>query len=514
MTQASTTHAGQTAPARVGVRLHRSSVNRLHALLAPAPALALALALAGCASMAPPHERPVAPVAATFPDSTAMDTTGTPAADLPWRDFFADPRLQQLIAIALENNRDLRVATLNIEQARAQFDIRRADRLPTVSAGLAGSRQPKGEGGSTRLYSAGLQVTAFELDLFGRVRSLSDAALAQYFATEEARKAVQISLVGAVASTYLALQSGDELLRVTRQTLATREASYSLVKLRFDNGVSSQLDLRQAETLLESAKVTLAQLARQRALDENALVLLLGQPLPPAAAATKADVAAWITTLPDLPAGLPSEVLVRRPDVRQAEQRLIAANANIGAARAAFFPRISLTGSLGVASSQLGELFSSGLAWSFAPQLLQPIFDAGRNEATLQLSQVEREIAVAQYERAIQSAFREVADALAGRATFAEQLNAQQAQLRAEQARFTLAELRYRNGISSSLELLDAQRSLFAAQQAEVSLRTEYAQNLVTLYRVLGGGWTADDDKDPAGTGSDPLRPGTRAAPR
>ena len=381
------------------------------------------------------------------------------------------------------------MAVLNIEQARAQFDIRRADRLPTVNAGVGGSRQPSGSGNVNTLYSAGLLVTSYELDLYGRVRSLSDAALAQYLATEEARKAVQISLVASVASAHLALQADDELLRVTEQTLQTRDDSYRLTKLRFDNGASSQIDLRQSESLLAAAQVALAQARRLRALDENALTLLIGQPLP-------ADLPPGLpitasATFPELPAGVPSDVLTRRPDVRQAEQLLIASNASIGAARAAFFPRISLTGSIGTASSELDGLFKSGsFGWSFAPQLLLPIFDAGRNQANLASVQVSRQIAVAQYERAIQTAFREVADALAGRATLGQQLQAQQALVLAEQDRFRLADLRYRNGASSFLEVLDAQRSLFASQQALVQVQTQQAQNGVALYRALGGGWT------------------------
>lgn len=453
--------------------------------------LALAAALAGCTSLAPRYDRPAAPVPERFPGTAGADV-GTPAAWLEWQQFFVDTRLKRLIELALQNNRDLRVAVLNIEQARALFDVRNADRLPTLSAGISGNRQPRAEGGSTTLYSAGLLVSAYELDLFGRVRSLADSALARYFATEEARKAVQISLVATVANTWLAIQADDELLEVTRRALVTREESLRLTRLRFDNGVSSLLEVRQAETLLESARVTLAQITRQRLLDENALALLVGQSLP-ADTSPATSVAGSILGMPELPAGLPSEVLTRRPDVRQAEQQLIAAAADIGAARAAFFPRITLTGSFGLASSQLGNLFSSGLAWSFAPQLLQPIFDAGRNQANLELAQVNRRIALAQYERAIQVAFREVADALAGRATFASELRAQQAQVRAEEERFTLAELGYKGGVRSFLDVLDAQRSLFAAQQAVVTLRARYAQNLVTVYRALGGGWTPDE---------------------
>ena len=453
----------------------------------------LALALSGCSSMAPPLERPALPVAATFPGLPAGTQAAAPGATPEWQTFFGDEHLRQLITLALQNNRDLKLALLNIEQARAQFDLRRADQWPSLNAGLSGSRQPTSAGGISSSYSAGVLVTAYELDLFGRVRSLADATLAQYLATEEARKAVQISLLAAVANGYYALLGDEELLRVTRQTLVTREDSYRLIKLRFDNGASSQIDLRQAESLLESARVTLAQATRQRALDENALVLLLGQALPAGLpAALPLDAGA---SLPTLPVGLPSDVLLRRPDVRQAEQQLIAANAAIGAARAAFFPRISLTGSVGSVSSELSGLFGNGMAWSFAPQLLQPIFDAGRNQANLRTSEVGRDIALAQYERAIQSAFREVADALAGRATLGEQLRAQQAQLKAEQDRYRLAELRYRGGAASYLDALDAQRSLFAAQQAQLQVQTQYLQNGVPLYRVLGGGWTADSTR-------------------
>ena len=454
-------------------------------------AAVLALTLAACGSMAPDYQRPAAPVASAFPGASASAASATAATAIEWRQFFTDERLRQLVTLALQNNRDLRLAALNIEQARAQLDIRRADQWPTVNAGLSGSRVPTAAGGISSTYKAGLLVTAYELDLFGRIRSLSDAALAQYLATEEARKSVQISLVAAVATSYLALQGDEELLRVTRETLLTREASNRLIKLRFDQGASSQIDLRQAESLLESARVALAQATRQRALDENALVLLLGQALPAELAAGQSITAP--ATLPELAAGVPSDLLTRRPDIRQAEQQLVAANANIGAARAAFFPRITLTGSVGSASSELSGLFKAGSgAWSFAPQLLQPVFDAGRNQGNLRLAEVGRDIATAQYERAIQSAFREVADALAGRATLGEQLRAQEALVRAEQDRYRLADLRYRNGVASYLDALDAQRSLFAAQQALVQAQVGYQQNLVTLYRVLGGGWSPE----------------------
>ncbi|MGE0803689.1 MAG: efflux transporter outer membrane subunit, partial [Lautropia sp.] len=442
----------------------------------------------GCASLAPPYERPAAPVAAQF-DGGEPGGKGPVAADLEWQRFFADPRLKRLIGVALENNRDLRIAALSIEQARAQYQVRRADLLPTVNLGVSAARQPSpltGEQASS--YTAGVQITAFELDFFGRIRSLSQAALAQYLATEEARRTAQIALVAAVATTYMNLLADDELLEVTRQTLLSRDESLKLTKLKYDNGAASELDYRQAESLVYAARVSQAALTRQRALDHNALVQLLGQPMP-------ADLPAPLRVLdqelvPDLPAGVPSEVLVRRPDVRQAEQLLIAANANIGAARAAFFPRISLTASAGIASTELSGLFNDGkFAWTFLPQLLLPIFDAGRNQANLEVAQVNREIAVAQYEKAIQAAFREVSDALAGRATLIDQVRAQRLQVNAEAARLRLADLRYRNGAASYLDVLDAQRSLFAAQQAIVQAQASQVQNLVALYKVLGGGW-------------------------
>ena len=447
--------------------------------------LAVAATIGGC-SMMPAYERPQAPVAGNWPYPVAA--TGTSAFELDWQNFFADARLRQLIAMALRNNRDLRVAVLNIEQARAQYDIRSADRLPTVNAAVSGSRTPTAGGGSTRVYSAGLAVTAWEIDLFGRVASLSEAALAQYLGTEEGRKAAQISLVAAVANTWLSLVADEEQLDLTQQTLATREESLRLTRLRFENGAASELDFRQSQSLFENARVAFAQQQRQRALDLNALALLLGQPVP---VEMQTGTTTAALSLPDLPAGTPSEVLARRPDVRQAEQQLIAANANIGAARAAFFPRISLTAGVGTASSHLSDLFQGGSwGWTAAPQLVLPIFDAGRNAAGLRSANVSRDIALAQYEKAIQSAFREVADALAGRATLGQQLQAQSNVVEAESVRFRLSELRYTNGVSSYLDLLDAQRSLFAARQALIQTRLAQLQNQVLLYRALGGGWT------------------------
>ena len=448
--------------------------------------LALLVAgIAGCGSMIPEFVRPAAPVPAAFPGTgTQAVSDSTPAADLEWQRYFSDPQLQRLIDLALKNNRDLRVAVLNIEAVRAQYQLRRADQLPTLNAGLTASRAPGTGGNNVSAYSAGLSVAAYEVDLFGRVRSLTDSAAAQVLASEESRRVVQISLIASVANQYLALAADEELLDLTLRTLDTREQSLKLTQLRFDNGAASELDLRQAQTLAEAARVTLAQQRRQRELDRNALALLLGQALPewPAAPGRVSAIA-----LADVPAGVPSEVLLRRPDVAQAEQQLVAANASIGAARAAFWPRITLTASAGTASTQLSDLFKDG-AWSFAAQLLQPIFDAGRNRANLAVAEVQRDIAVAQYERAIQAAFRDVADALAGRATLDDQVRATQAQADAEQARYRLSELRFRNGVSSSLELLDAERSLFAVQQAVVQTQLALLQNRVSTYRALGGG--------------------------
>ena len=473
------------------------------------PALAAALLASGC-SMIPAYERPAAPVALSYPSQAAStdmaDAANALAAQsastMAWQTFFADTRLQGLIELAFINNRDLRVAVLNIEQARAQYQIRRADQFPTINGVLNGSRTPSASGGVTSLYSAGLQATAYELDFFGRVSSLKEAALNQYLATEEGRKTTQISLIASVANAYFGLLADEELLEITRQTLVTREESIRLSKLRFDNGVASELDFRQAESLVEAARVSLAQQQRQRALDENLLTLLVGSPLAaelPAAASTVAVAVkvplSQMQPLVDVPAGLPSDLLTSRPDIRQAERQLLAANANIGAARAAFFPRIALTAGAGSASSQLSGLFKSGSwGWTFAPSVSLPIFDAGRNQANLEVSKVTRDIAVAQYEKAIQTAFREVADALASRSTLAEQLRASQAQANAESIRFRLSDLRYQNGVSSYLDLLDAQRSLFTARQAVVQTRLAQLQSQVGLYRALGGGWT-----EPAG---------------
>jgi multidrug efflux system outer membrane protein len=451
--------------------------------------------LSGC-SMAPRYARPDAPVASAYPDNPAAQATAPTAlsaSEIGWREFFPDQRLQALIAAALENNRDLRVAALRIEEARAQYNIQSADLLPNLNATASGTRARTPSSVSftgasilTSNYQVGLSLASFELDFFGRVRSLNNAALAQYLATAEARQAAQISLVAEVAKAYLAERAFAEQLALAKSTLEGRQTAYDFAKQRFEVGASSALDLRLSETLMQSARVTYLTLVRQRAQAENALTLLVGKPLtdlPPAQALSAQNI------VTDIPAGLPSDLLERRPDIRAAEQRLQAANANIGAARAAFFPRISMTAGVGTASNALSGLFDAGSrAWSFVPQLVLPIFDAGRNSGNLKLAEVRTDAAVAEYEKTIQIAFREVADALVARATVDEQIDAQRAVQEAQAERLKLADLRYQNGIASSLEVLDAQRELFSAEQSLVQARLLRLTNAIDLYRSLGGG--------------------------
>lgn len=451
-------------------------------------ALAAAAALSGC-SLIPEYERPQAPVPATYSQAAAQGENTA----IAWRDYFTDPRLQQLVELALDNNRDMRIVVLNLEQARAQFQIQRSGLFPSVG-GVAsanrGNSQVTGDLGNT--FSVGLALSAWEIDFFGRVNSLKEAALAQYLASDEGRKAFELTLVTSVAQGWLALIADEELLDISRRTLITREESIKLAKLRFDAGFSSELDYRQAESLTEAARATFAQQQRQRALDENALALLIGQQVPSelltSIQGTKlSDTPAMV----DIPAGLPSDLLVRRPDIRAAEQRLISANANIGAARAAFFPSISLTAQYGSVSDELSGLFKGG-TWGFniGPTINLPIFTAGRLSANLDSAKAAREIAVAEYEKSIQTGFKEVSDALASRTTLAEQARAQTAQAEAERKRFYLSDLRYRNGVASYLDLLDAQRSLFALEQADVQVRLAQLINQINLYKALGGGWS------------------------
>ena len=408
--------------------------------------IAVAALIAGC-SLQPVYERPAAPVAATYPSGSAYkaSTAGTgsatvPAAELGWRDFLTDPRLQRLVEIGLANNRDLRVAALNVAQTQAQYRIQRAALFPQVG-GFAGSSalrtpaslSPTGDATVMRDYSVGLSA-AWEIDFFGRLRSLNDQALQQYLATAQARKAFEILLVSAIADQYLTLAAFDEFLAVTQRTLESAQASYELTLLQFRTGTGTELAVRQAQTVVEQAKANHSAQVRGRAQAENALVLLLGQPLPadlppPAALNTQ-------TMLADIPEGLPSDLLTRRPDIMQAEATLRGANANIGAARAAFFPTISLTGDAGTASSALSGLFKAGsLAWSFLPSITLPIFEGGRLRANLDVATLQKDINVAQYEKAIQTAFREVADGLAARGTYDDEVASLERYTEAQQRR-------------------------------------------------------------------------------
>lgn len=451
------------------------------------------IGLIGC-TLAPHYKRPALPTSKHWPKGKAyknniQSDSAQIVADIGWRDFFQDTYLQSLIEIALKNNRDLRVAILNIEKARATYQIQRADILPHITADAIGNNQSvSGSGPVTRSYSASLGVNAYELDLFGRVRSLKNQALELFYASEEARRGVQLSLVSEVATAYLTLLADNEKLRLSEATLKDQEKSYQLTKETVEAGVKSLLDLNQAKTTVETARADVALYTGKVAKDYNALTTLLGAPLPE-------GLPTWVklekvNILSDLPAGVPSDLLQRRPDLLQAEHQLKAANANIGAARAAFFPRISLTAGLGTKSNELTQLFKSGSGvWNFIPQITLPIFTAGKNKANLDFAHVSKDINIAQYEKAIQVAFKEVADALAERSMFIDQLAAQRGLTQAAQKTFNLSELRYREGIDSYLVLLDSQRSLYSAQQLLINTQLLQLTNLVSLYKALGGGW-------------------------
>lgn len=457
--------------------------------------------LTACANLAPEYQRPAAPVAAAWPSGEATQAAGRSAADLAWPDFFVDARLRSVIEASLANNRDLRVAALQIEQARALYQVQRADRFPTVEAAATMDAQrtpaslaPSGQATTSRQYEAGIGFSRYELDFFGRVRNLNEQALQAFLATEEARRSVHISLVAEVANVYLTLAADRERLQLARRTFDSQDASYTLIRRRFEQGAASQLDLRRAQTTVDTARSDVARFTRLVAQDENALALLVGAPLR---AEWLPEALAPVASLADVPTGVPSDVLQRRPDIRQAEHRLQAAHAVIGSARAAFFPSVTLTAAGGVASVELSELFRGGAgAWSFVPRIALPIFDGGRNRATLQAAEVGREIALADYERAIQGAFREVADALAARGTLGQQLDAQQSFVDAAVDSQRLSDIRFREGAESYLAVLDAQRSRYAAEQDLIGLRLQRLANQVTLYKVLGGGWQRPGGRD------------------
>jgi outer membrane protein, multidrug efflux system len=442
----------------------------------------------GCSTMAPKYSRPAPPVPAAWPTGPAYQNAtakpgATPIADIAWQDFFVDPQLSKVVALALDNNRDLRIAALNIERSQAIYRIQRSDLFPKVNGGASYLAQHV-QDNTNYAYNLNVGVTGYEVDLFGRIRSLNEQALQQYFATEQARRSVQISLVAEVANDYLTLGADRERLKIAQDTLTAQEASYNLTKSRFDKGVSTALDLSRAATTVESARVDIGRYTGQIAQDLNALQLVVGAPVPEGL--LPAGMGA-VTALKEIAPGLPSDVLQKRPDILRAEDVLKGANANIGAARAAFFPRITLTGSGGLSSTQLSSLFTQG-AWAFLPQITVPIFNAGELKANLKVSEVDRDIAVNQYERSIQVAFREVSDALANYGTLGTQLNAQQALVDSSAESYRLADARYRGGIDNYLSVLDAQRSLYSAQQDLVRLRLSRLSNQVVLYKVLGGG--------------------------
>ncbi len=467
--------------------------------------LAASLLLAGC-SLAPTYERPAAPVPVQWTDGTATVAADRPiapsAATLDWRSFVEDEHLRTLIDVSIDNNRNLRQALLNIEAARAQYRVQRADRLPGLEVQGDGARQrvpadlsSTGQASIQESYQAGVGLTAFELDLFGRVRNLSEAALREYLSSEEAARGVRISLIAEVIQTYMARASAQHRYLLTAHTLEARQAALHLISQRRQAGTATALDYQEARGLAEQALADLERIDREFRQASNALALLAGV----------TDVRSYLPEVPsedfavvqNIAPGAPSELLTHRPDIRAAEQQLLARNASIGAARAAFFPRISLTGMFGSASADLSDLFSSGQrAWSFAPQLTLPIFDGGRNSANLDLAQVRKDIAVAAYEQSIQTAFREVSDALAATDTLRREERALRALADSSAQALKLSEARYRAGVDDHLRYLDAQRRDFANQTALIQIRSERQVALATLFRALGGGWRDETAED------------------
>jgi len=449
------------------------------------------LLLGACVNLAPDYQQPVAPIPAQWPASAELGST---AVDIAWQDFFLDARLRQVIDLALANNRDLRVAALNVEKARALYRVQRAERVPTLSAGgsashshTPGSLSGTGNASTSHQYSAEVGLSGYELDLFGRIGNLSDAALQDYLALDETRRSTQISLLAEVANAWLTLAADRDLLRLAEDTLSSQQASYDLLQRSHALGNTSGLALSQAQSTVESARVDVAAYRSQVQQDLNALELLAGiglsvELLPDGLSQSSAE-------LLEIPAGLPSSLLQQRPDVLAAEHDLQSANADIGAARAAFFPSITLTASAGSSSAALSGLFKGGSgAWSFAPSISLPIFDGGANRANLEAAERERDIQLATYEKTLQSAFREVADALAERSTLRERMAAQQALTEATGKSYQLADALYHNGASSYLDALDAQRELYAARQNLISLQLTEQSNRIALYKVLGGG--------------------------
>jgi outer membrane protein, multidrug efflux system len=473
----------------------------------------VAVAILSACTLAPHYQRPQSPVSdrwpadatgsiaaastvpgtATAPGVTTAGPVAASADQIGWRDFFTDPGLQRLVEIALENNRNLRIAVLNVGASEALFRVERGNLFPSISASgseLAERLPANGASGPTTLhsYTAGIGFTNYELDLFGRERSLTTAAFEQYLAQSESRRSTQISLVAEVATDYFAVLADQALVSVTQETLRSETESYELTKAMYEHDTTTLLSLRQAESAVDAARASLAQYERQLAQDRHALTLVLGQEIPadlPAAADLNAQ-----GLLASVPEGLPSQLLTHRPDILSAEHALRAANANVGAARAAFFPSIPLTAFGGTASNQISGLFRAGTGtWSFAPTITLPIFTGGQNRARLDFANGAKVLAVTQYELAIQTAFREVSDALSARGTYVEQRQAQATLVAADADAYRLARMRFRDGVDSYLAALDAERSLYAAQQGLVTVRQAELANQVTLYKALGGGW-------------------------
>ena len=464
-------------------------------------AAVLAVPLAGC-SMAPKYERPTPQLPVQWASGAAsqlqaQDQLQVQAnATVPdWRQIITDKPMAQVVELALQGNRDLRVAALKIEKAQAQYRIQRADLLPKINgtAGADMQRTPAtlsgaGHAVTTHAYSVGLGFSSFELDLFGRIQSLKDAALEEFLSTEASRKSVELSLVAEVATAYLTLAADREHLALAQEILSTERDSFEIIRQRLDFGVSNELDLSRAQTTVDTARVQVAAYTAQVTADENLLALLVGMPLAPELLPAKS--LAEVAPLLPVPAGLPSEVLTRRPDVQSAEHQLKGANANIGAARARHFPSISITGAFGSASNEINGLFKSGSGlWSFAPQITLPIFQAGAISAGVKVAETDRDIMVAQYEKAVQTAFREVSDCLAQGASLAEQVAAQSSLSKATGTSYELSTLRYEAGVDGFLSKLDAQRSYASARQNLISARLARTSNTLTLYKALGGGW-------------------------
>jgi multidrug efflux system outer membrane protein len=451
--------------------------------------LILPLLFASC-SLEPALDQVGSPVPENFPGNAG----GSVSADIAWKKFFTDPRLKRLVSIGLDNNRDLRIAALNVEQARAQYGISRSQLFPTVVAGASGSRSRTpstlalgGTAVDAKAYDVSVGVTAYELDLFGRVRSLNQAALQQFFASDAARVGVQIALVSEIANAYFTERAAAEQIELSQQTLDAVSETYNLTKMRFDAGDVSELDLRSVDVQVQTAKANLAAFQQRRAEANNAIAFLIGAPVPASLPGGRSLEGGLVA---DVRAGVSSTLLTRRPDILEAEHQLRAANANIGAARAAFLPRITLTGGGGTASRSLGDLFQSGSSsWNFSPQISVPIFDGGFNRANLDAAQVRKQIEVARYERTIQNAFREVADGLAARSGLNGQIDAIEGLVAAQQKRFELADARYKQGVDSYFQVLTAQQDLFEAQRSLIQLRLARVVNSVGLYKALGGGW-------------------------